>query len=440
MLRHIFFLILYIALYSFAGGITMSIALLVHCSLMLYNTIRDKKPINPLILYAVSVIIVSLSNILLILDVDNHSISLYYYIVANHIDEATLIWCVGNCAIFIGYDLVKNRTLPLIDVEIKSSKTLSAIFWILFILSFRRIFISDSDLGSFGKLFNITSSIGILFFARIWGRDNSKTYRNYSIALLVVQTSFSILFSFLRLELISPTICMFIGYQIGKGDFKAIFSYKTLPYVVILYAFSQFFVFFGKNRTHLDSGAARLEQLSDVNSLAAEDQTLDKTSKENSGVADRAANLAQLTNVVELVDRKGFYEGRASAPLLIALIPRIFWPEKPTIAMGSWFATEIGQGMKADDKYNNSINMTIPGNIFLDFGWLGMGIGCMLTGMLLALFWNSTRFNNSLFNITGILFGGYLLVISLTGMGADLEILVTFLFYYIVFFIVKKLA
>jgi len=433
MLKHFLFLVLYVALYSFAGGVAMNVALIAHCSMIVYTTFKDRKSINPIVFYSICVAAITLSNILLIFEVNNNNISLYYYIIPAHIDQATLIWCIGNAFIFIGFDLMKNKSLPPVDVEIKSERALKNIFYLILVICLRHFVISDSILGSFSKIFNITSSIGILFFARIWGKTGAKQYRNYTLILFVLQTISAFLFSFLRLELISPSICLFIGYQVGKNDIRSLFSYRIIPYLIGLVIFSQVFVFFGQNRSQFDAGLDRIDQLTSAS--IATDQVSDK-----GGVTDRMANLAQITNVVELVDKKGFYDGRASEPLLLALIPRVLWPEKPTIALGAWFAVEIGQGMKTDTWYNNSINMTIQGNLFLDFGWIGLCIGCMFAGMLLALLWNSTRFHNSIYNITGILFGGYLLVICLTGLGADLQILITFIFYYCAFFIIKKIA
>ncbi|MCW3121120.1 MAG: hypothetical protein JWQ38_612 [Flavipsychrobacter sp.] len=155
---------------------------------------------------------------------------------------------------------------------------------------------------------------------------------------------------------------------------------------------------------------------------------------------DRSANLAQLTNVVKLVKQNGFYKGKASAPLVAALIPRFLWPDKPKIALGSWFALEIGAAYKADDgRINNSINMTIPGELYLDFGWVGLALGSLLMGMFVAAFWNSAKFYLSEYNLIGIIFGGYLLYAGFLNFGADLQVVLTMTSTYLSFWAVKKL-
>jgi hypothetical protein len=111
------------------------------------------------------------------------------------------------------------------------------------------------------------------------------------------------------------------------------------------------------------------------------------------------------------------------------------------IQLGAWFALEIGVAAELDGgRANNSVNMTIPGEFYLDFGWIGLFIGCFLFGGLVAAFWNAAKFMDSPYNITGTLWGGYLLLYALGGIGADLQIVISLTSTYIVFFIIKKIA
>jgi hypothetical protein len=82
--------------------------------------------------------------------------------------------------------------------------------------------------------------------------------------------------------------------------------------------------------------------------------------------------------------------------------------------------------------------MTIMGEMYLDFGWIGVLIGCILYGMFMAVLWNSVEFFASPYNLLGILFGGYILVFSF-GIGADLQIVVSYLSTYLIIYAIKKL-
>jgi hypothetical protein len=116
------------------------------------------------------------------------------------------------------------------------------------------------------------------------------------------------------------------------------------------------------------------------------------------------------------------------------------WPDKPLIQLGAWFALEIGVATTTDyGRANNSINMTVAGELFLDFGWLGVILGSLLFGGFISVLWNSTYFYSSEYNLTGIIFGGYLIMLSI-GSYADLQIVVTLLSTYLIFFAIKKVA
>jgi hypothetical protein len=68
--------------------------------------------------------------------------------------------------------------------------------------------------------------------------------------------------------------------------------------------------------------------------------------------------------------------------------------------------------------------MTIPGELYLNFGWPGVLVGCLLYGMLLGVFWTRTGFWEDPDNAFGSAFGFFLLWTAF-GLGADLQLLVT---------------
>ena len=135
---------------------------------------------------------------------------------------------------------------------------------------------------------------------------------------------------------------------------------------------------------------------------------------------------------MDLVKDNGYYNGTTIAYLSYAFIPRFIWPEKPWIVQGRWFALEIGQARLVEDRgVSNSINMTIPGELYLNFSWWGVVIGCLIAGFLFAGFWNSCGFWEDFNNITGGLFGFYLFFQGLGDIGPDLQIFVTLIAMYL---------
>jgi hypothetical protein len=415
--------------------------MIVHSVLLIYSEYQREKKISLLIAYCFYVAAVSFANIALLITLAAGHFSVYHYLVPRYTSEGSMIWCLGNSFLYTGFQLAGSRSLPKISFELTSQRKLTFYYRFLLVMALYGVAGGRMGIGALATLMSVVSSIGIMFFARIWGATGSVTFRNRAITITLLRLVQALLFSFLRSELLLPIIALFVGYHIGRPNFKQILSIGSIPYLIVFLLFASIFSFMGKNRSNLGVGWDRMgEIIQIVDGTAPKMDQNDEHDEEKYGLLDRIAVLAQLTNIERLVQEKGYYNGAASEPLLLALIPRFLWPEKPSIALGSWFALEIGQGIKQDNnKVNNSINMTIPGELYMDFGWIGLAIGSFLFGGFLALLWNSTNFYLSSYNITGILFGGYLFVDALQGIGADLEIYFTMLALYLLFFIFRKL-
>ena len=433
---NIFFLLFYIVSSKFLSGSDLYIVLTIHFGILLVTNLTQKKIlITPLVLYYAGVIVVNIANINLIsLMGSSHQLKIYNYIIPKFIDDAALIWCISSTLFIIGYNLFPTAGFPSIAFEIKSKKFLRNMFILLFVLNLLKFVGFGFDRNQIGKIFSLLNSIGILFFARLWAKEEDKTYRLYTLALFFLETYISLLTSYLRFELILPTFYLFTGYFIGKGELKYVFSYRAFPLIAIILLYSSVFTSLSSNRSNFIDVFTQQDDNND--NTAVVEKPLDK--QEGRGILERSANVAQITNVVNLVERNGFYNGRASAPVLTALIPRILWPDKPAIRIGTWFALEIGAAYKNDAGYiNNSINMTVAGELYLDFGWIGVILGSLLFGAFIALLWNSTKFYASEYNLSGTIFGGYLIMLSI-GSYADLQIVVTLLSTYIIFLIIKR--
>lgn len=447
MVLHIFFIVLYFALSGTVNAVGMCSLLVAHCVLNIISDInsKEKRGINVLTSFNIGVMLTTIANLVFINGIYVYGVSeesMYRYIVFEYIEEGILIWVVGNASIFLGFEIFKKNSLPSISLEIKNKNIIDNYFKyiiVLAFLSFSGNVINFSFItGGIQKVLGLFSMMGILFYARLWGKEGNLKYRNYATFLAVMQTFNALYNSFLRIDLLTPTIIYYGGYFIGRSSIKSIISEKLIPPIIIIIVFSQFFNTFGGNRAHFIDSFTTSEEVATYNSYS--DLSADKNAR--GGLLERSANIAQITNVVNLVEKKGLYLGNASAPLVAALVPRFLWPDKPQIQLGAWFALEIGAATISSltGRANNSINMTIPGELYLDFGWVGVVLGGILFGGLIGLFWNAAKFNESAYNILGALWGGYLLLFALFGIGADLQIIVTLLSTYIIFLVIKKLA
>ena len=426
---NILFLIIYSAFASSLTAELMYYVLSVHCFVLIMSHLRQGKKVTPIFLFYIGVLLVNYSNVALMHKAATTFLE-YSYLVPKYIEEATQIWCVSVTFIVMGYEVAQNRSLPPIDFEIDQVKVLSTIFYVLVgarmfaILGHTLPFLS----GALLKIFILLNSVGILFYARLWAINDSKRYRLFALTLWAIETYAALKFAFLRFELILPTVYLFTGYFIGKGSFKYLFTYRIIPFLFIISIYSSVFKSLQKNRNNFYAV------------IFENDVDDDDLEKENSGaLLERSSNLAQLTACVRLVKQNGFYNGKASEPLLAALIPRFIWPDKPLVQLGAWFALEITGTPTSGKTSSNSVNMSVPGELYLDFGWLGLVLGSFLFGAFFPFLWNATNFYQSEYNLSGTVFGGYLLVVAGGGLGADLQITITLLSIYFTFFIIKKL-
>lgn len=427
---NVLFLIIYSVLADSLTPTILYYVLSAHCILLIIQHLREKKQVTPIFLYYVGVLLVNYSNVAVINKYNVTGVDQYSYLVPKFIGDATQIWCISVTCIFMGYQLAVTRSLPQIDFEISQDKILNTIFYVLIITRLSAILGNRIPFlgGAILKIFILLNSVGILFYARLWGKKDDKRYRMYALTLFALETYAALKFAFLRFELILPTVYLFTGYFIGKQKIKYLFSYRIIPFLVIISIYSSVFKSLQKNRNNFYAV------------IFENDVDADEKEKENSGaLLERSSNLAQLTAIVRLVNTNGLYNGKASEPLLAAIIPRFIWPDKPLIQLGSWFALEITGTPLSGKTAGNSVNMTVPGELYLDFGWIGLVIGSFLFGAFFPFLWNSSNFYKSEYNLSGTVFGGYLLVVAVGGLGADLQIVITLMSIYFAFYVIRKL-
>ncbi len=356
---------------------------------------------------------------------------IYSYIVMDRVLEGAALWAIGNTFAFIGLEAFANRSFPKISLELKNKKYLDYLFRFVLLTLILNVTGNAISLafitGGLQKILVLLNFLSIMFFSRMWVVENNVKYRNYAIILAVLQTIIALFTSYLRSDLITPAVSFYGGYFIGKGSLKYLFSYRIIPILFMMFLFSLFFnTLSGSRSSFISAFSQDKEQMMGYTDLSTKDN-------DRGGAMDRSSNIAQLSNVIYLVEKNGHYNGRASFPLLAALVPRALWPDKPNIELGAWFALEIGAASISPitGRANNSVNMTIPGELYLDFGWIGVIIGCILFGALLGAFWNAANFNESAYNITGSLWGGYLLFNALFGLGSDLQLIISLMSTYL---------
>lgn len=100
-------------------------------------------------------------------------------------------------------------------------------------------------------------------------------------------------------------------------------------------------------------------------------------------LAKRITLIVVLAEVIESTPgRVPFWAAETYRPLLTALVPRVFWKDKPREETGSAFGRRYGMLHEIDR--NISINLPWLTELFANFGWFGVAVGMAMFGILLG--------------------------------------------------------
>jgi hypothetical protein len=285
-------------------------------------------------------------------------------------------------------------------------------------------------LGTLSTILYFTPHFAIVVLARAGMERRVPGALPAALALALAESIRGFLFEYLRVAIVTPLAAFTIGALVGARSLKPLRTVWFIPLYAAAMVFGTYFGALGDIRARSDAGVARIVELQEYEDLQAQQQLTTRQT-----VLSRATTLNQLSQVGRVVAEEGFLDGQTLEYLGYAFIPRFIWPEKPVIAKGSWFALRIGQAnVSADGQIQNSVNMTIPGELYLNFGWVGVVAGLLILGALLAVLWSRLEFWPQKTNVLGTAFGFYLMWVWVGfSLGADLQIVVTMIAIYVTF-------
>jgi len=435
---HLIWALLHVVFYLYVPDYGASISLFIYVVFELAMVYGKRQKLELIHFYFIGLIISLFANMSIIFSfLNGKGVGSFIYANPQYFASAALVFALGNQFLAMGY----LSNLPISLPKIKSTVLLSVstmdwIFVISMFIAFKNFWMTFTLPGTFQIIIDITAIVGIFMLSRFAGKYGETRLFIQALILTVSVAFNALLFSYLRLDIISPVIVFVLGYYVGTGKAISFLNVKFLPLLILMLIFYSFFELFGASRQNISSGFNRLSEL---NTAILDKRYFGFDEEEKLTAFERSSNISQLSAVYGLVANHGFYKGNASLPLLVALVPRFLWPEKPLIGLGAWFAMEIGAAEQIDDWYNNAVNMTIPGHLFLDFGWWGLAIGSFLVGLFLKILWSSVGFYEKKFNLLGTFFGVYLLFTCFLGIGADLQIIITYFSIYLVVLVISKI-
>ena len=392
--------------------------------------------ITPITLYALAAFMTETANVIGLLSEDAASRSLYFlYAVDEHLLLAAWLSLAGTVLPVLGFFMI-----------VRDPGWSRAVEWLPPVygrVTFRHLVVGGTLLavGVIGlrwlrmvpNLGTITAVLlempAIVTFVLARAAAASGRHRVLWLALFiaVLEGVRALLFDFLRGNVIAPFVAFVLGALLGSGSLRLLRTRFFVPVYAAAIVFVAYFGAFGVARTS-SGGIERVMRTIEIEGVP-EEYALETRQRQN--VTGRLTNFNQLSQIGRLVEEDGFYGGSTLEYLGTAFIPRFLWPDKPIIAKGSWFAVRIGQAyLKPDGLSSNSVNMTVPGELYLNFGWLGALLGCTVFGALIAILWLRTYFWRDPQNTFGSAFGFFLFWFAIW-LGVDLQVLVTLLAMYL---------
>ena len=354
--------------------------------------------------------------------------SFFLYASAEHIGTGLFVMYAGLLSLWAGYQWASQRAVgawkpPSVWADVRDAPLVPACVIIYAIRLPLESFISIGWLGTLASLILLAGPMAAFLLTRRGAETGNRTVVWVGVGVAVVDAVRAALFEILRMNMLLPLTAGVLGLLIGTRSFRAFRRVEVLPIYLLLAVGLPFFGTFAKQRGNLSYGSERFSEIQTM-STGEEDALV--------SIVSRFTTLNQVSQVVRLVDDSGYRQGETLEYLAWVWIPRFVWPDKPMVAKGQWFAAEIGQGFYlASGMFSNTINMTIPGELYLNFGWLGIVVGCLLIGALFRLVWQSADFWKGGANPWGNALGFFLLYCGAVVV-IDLQLIVSLIASYLV--------
>ena len=105
--------------------------------------------------------------------------------------------------------------------------------------------------------------------------------------------------------------------------------------------------------------------------------------------------LTSVAQVLTLGARASMVKGNVHWWMLpfYPFVPRFLWPSKPILQEGGWFTVALSGGSGDAATIGSATAITYPGDLYLQFGWLGIPVGMFILGVVTQ--WFTSRVSRS---------------------------------------------
>jgi hypothetical protein len=270
--------------------------------------------------------------------------------------------------------------------------TAGLMYWQTFVITDRTNASLERNLASLGgglttlfMLVQLIQPLGILLLAYAY----AKYKRAYLFALILLVVLVQIVLGFVadfKGEAMQGGILVIITKTYVDGRLPKGWLLGGVLFILLVFPVFQAY----RIQVRGEGGVTSLQTLENLvaifqSSLQAEE----KVSKGVGGSAYKAQSFWERSSLKPSVDLivarcgndKPYQWGATLTPLAAALIPKILWPDKPSLAVGQIFNREFSVSEVAD----TYISPSHVGEVYWNFGWIGIVLGFPVIGLVLGV-------------------------------------------------------
>lgn len=100
----------------------------------------------------------------------------------------------------------------------------------------------------------------------------------------------------------------------------------------------------------------------------------------------RQFESSSIAFIAQDVEVRGHLDGETYYQMRYAFVPRILWPDKPWVVRGGWFTSYTGASAR-ETASTSSIGMEAAGELYWNFGYVGVVGGMFILGALFGKLW-----------------------------------------------------
>jgi hypothetical protein len=319
--------------------------------------------------------------------------------ISNVSNDALMLTLLGlaamNIAFFISKYTIWNKIKPIRLPQIYLLKKLLILLWLLILLNTAVKYIpSLRSIPSIGQFIGGGLYLAYGMFYILWSRGDLPKIQAWLLLFIFIPleviprlssgllAEIMILFLFMfnivwfvhrkiPVILITILIVLYLAFSPVKAEYRSL-TWNSHKPEAQLNPIERLQLFINLSIEYHQKYTFNNSSISSAPKISATDQA-----------AERSAIIVYLSDVMkntpEIVP---YWNGETYLPLLTSYIPRVVWPDKPTITVGNDFGHRY-KILDADD-FSTSINLPIIVEMYANFGSWGVIIGMSLLGSLLV--------------------------------------------------------